>query len=271
VAIQGNTIVVGAPRQDLVGASSNDNRGAAYIFTRRGTVWTQEAKLTPSGFYRAPGDAFGTSVDISGDTVIVGVPHEGAPSTGTANAGVSYVYRLDCVPPYGTGAYSNVPDDITLIPNRIVCPGQNVTFSVLVTTSPGLIYQWRKNGVNIPGATSFSYRVNNASASDAGNYDVFVSNACGGEFSSPATLAVHSFSLNSSSQNFGASGSTGFVNVTSTGGCGWTAVSNAPWIRIDSGATGTGPGPSTLGFTVAANTGTTQRSSTWSKQTKDCR
>jgi hypothetical protein len=136
VAIQGNTIVVVAPHQDLIASSPNYNRGAVYIFTRNGTVWTQQTRLTPGGFFRAPGDEFGTSVGISGDSVIVGVPHEGAPSNGTANAGVSYVYRLDCVPPYGSGAYSNLPEDITLIPDRTVCPGRNVDFSVLVFTRP---------------------------------------------------------------------------------------------------------------------------------------
>jgi hypothetical protein len=39
-------------------------------------------------------------------------------------------------------------------------------------------------------------------------------------------------------------------------------VSNASWIRIDSGASGTGPGPSTAGFTVLANTGPSQRTGT---------
>jgi hypothetical protein len=82
VAIQGNTIVVGAPRKDFLVSIPNDDRGAAYVFTRSGTVWTQQTKLTPSSLYRGPGDEFGTSVDISGDTVIVSAPHEGAPSSG---------------------------------------------------------------------------------------------------------------------------------------------------------------------------------------------
>jgi hypothetical protein len=72
VAIEGNTIVVGAYAQD--GGSSNqaDNRGAAYIFTRSGTVWAQQTKINPSIGISAPNDEFGISVDISGNTVIVG-------------------------------------------------------------------------------------------------------------------------------------------------------------------------------------------------------
>jgi hypothetical protein len=43
------------------------------------------------------------------------------------------------------------------------------------------------------------------------------------------------------------------VTVTTTSGCAWTAGSNAPWLTITSGASGTGNG--TVGFAAAANTG----------------
>jgi hypothetical protein len=63
VVVSGDTIVVGAPGKDSV-------RGAAYIFVRSGTIWSQQAKLTPSD--AADNDRFGGSVAISGDTVVVG-------------------------------------------------------------------------------------------------------------------------------------------------------------------------------------------------------
>src|SRR5262249_43828958 len=56
-----------------------------------------------------------------------------------------------------------------------------------------------------------------------------------------------------SSQNFPANGGTGTVNVVATPGCGWTAVSNANFVTISSGSSGTGNG--VVGFTVAANGG----------------
>jgi FG-GAP repeat protein len=62
VAIDGNSIVVGAPH--------NNDKGTAYVFVRSGTTWTQEAKLNASD--RARDDHFGESVAISGDTVAVG-------------------------------------------------------------------------------------------------------------------------------------------------------------------------------------------------------
>ena len=77
VAISGDTIVVGAH-------GKLSDRGAAYVFTRTGAAWTQQAKLTATG--GQPGDFFGTSVALSGDTAVVG-----AHLVGNA-VGASYVF-----------------------------------------------------------------------------------------------------------------------------------------------------------------------------------
>ncbi len=54
-----------------------------------------------------------------------------------------------------------------------------------------------------------------------------------------------------SSNSYTTSGGTGNVAVTAGGGCTWTAASNAGWITITSGASGTGNG--TVNYSVAAN------------------
>src|SRR5437867_2733822 len=72
--------------------------------------------------------------------------------------------------------------------------------------------------------------------------------------------AVCSFALSSSSMNAVAAGGTGSTNVTAGTGCGWTAVSNATWITVTSGASGSGNG--TVNFSVAANTATAGRTGT---------
>lgn len=54
----------------IIGAQSADGDGAAYIFKRDGTTWTQQAKLLASD--GASNDTFGHSVLISGDYAIVG-------------------------------------------------------------------------------------------------------------------------------------------------------------------------------------------------------
>jgi hypothetical protein len=66
VALAGDTLVVGTRRDDDRGTNS----GSAYIFLRSGTTWTLQRKLTASD--GAVGDEFGSSVSISGETVVVG-------------------------------------------------------------------------------------------------------------------------------------------------------------------------------------------------------
>ncbi len=67
VAISGDTVVVGAFSDDV---GANSNQGSAYVFTRSGTTWSQQAQINSVG--GAAADAFGCSVAISGDTVVVG-------------------------------------------------------------------------------------------------------------------------------------------------------------------------------------------------------
>ena len=66
VSISGDTAVVGASGDDDSGTSS----GSVYVFVRSGTTWSQQAKLTASD--ATASGAFGESVAISGDTVVVG-------------------------------------------------------------------------------------------------------------------------------------------------------------------------------------------------------
>ena len=71
VAIDGDTVVVGAPLDDI---GANSNQGSAYVFVEPGGGWattsTYDAKLTASD--GAADDYFGWFVAISGDTVVVG-------------------------------------------------------------------------------------------------------------------------------------------------------------------------------------------------------
>ena len=66
-AISGDYAIVGAPRNGVVGFQS---RGAAYIYVRNGTTWTQQQKLIPSDGVTT--DQFGYSVAINGNTAAVG-------------------------------------------------------------------------------------------------------------------------------------------------------------------------------------------------------
>jgi hypothetical protein len=107
VAISGDTVVVGA-----FGESSNatgtegdqndnsaDDAGAAYVFTRSGSTWSQQAYLKASN--TETNDRFGNSVAITGDTVVVGANQESSNATGVdgdqsdnsaGSAGAAYVF-----------------------------------------------------------------------------------------------------------------------------------------------------------------------------------
>ena len=84
-AVDGNIAVVGAYGQDRGGSS---NVGAAYVFELNGGAVTQLAALTASDAGQA--DEFGYSVDISGDTIVIGA--RGVEDAGGADRGAAYVF-----------------------------------------------------------------------------------------------------------------------------------------------------------------------------------
>ena len=76
VAIDGDTAVVGA-------SGDTDARGAAYVFTRVSGAWTKQATLTASDGEAS--DFFGTSVALSGDTVVIGATGDGDNGSGSGS------------------------------------------------------------------------------------------------------------------------------------------------------------------------------------------
>ena len=108
VAIDGDTLVIGAPREDS-GARGVDgdqlsnaaaSSGAVYVFRRDGTAWVQEAYLKASN--SETGDLFGIDVAISGDLIAVGAESEDSASTAVngnqndnsaSGAGAVYLFR----------------------------------------------------------------------------------------------------------------------------------------------------------------------------------
>jgi hypothetical protein len=110
VALSGGTVVVGASgeRSNATGVNGNqsDNSamyaGAAYVFVRSGTTWSQQAYLKASNTVQSgEGDSFGAAVAVSGETVVVGAPNEDSSATGVngnqsddsdSSAGAAYVF-----------------------------------------------------------------------------------------------------------------------------------------------------------------------------------
>ena len=124
VSVDGDTVVIGALGEDSsatgVDGDQTDNStsraGAVYVFTRDGSGdWSQQAYIKASNAdggdtFNSPGDEFGFSVDVSGDTLVVGAPFEDSSATGVngneadnsaEDAGAAYVFIRS-----GTGAWS---------------------------------------------------------------------------------------------------------------------------------------------------------------------
>jgi sugar lactone lactonase YvrE len=67
----------------------------------------------------------------------------------------------------------------------------SASLSVKATGTAPISYQWRKNGINISGATDATYTINRASAADSSSYDVVVTNVGGSVTSNAATITVN--------------------------------------------------------------------------------
>ena len=72
-----------------------------------------------------------------------------------------------------------------------VTAGQTASFTVAASGTAPLIYQWKKSGANIPGATSGTYTIATTSLADSGaQYSVVVSNGVGTATSNKVSLTV---------------------------------------------------------------------------------
>ena len=78
--MEGDTLVVGVPERAM-------QRGAAYVFTRAGSIWSQRAELTHPG--AAEQDGFGAALALSGDTALIGVPGQ---TVAGKDCGAAYVF-----------------------------------------------------------------------------------------------------------------------------------------------------------------------------------
>lgn len=86
---------------------------------------------------------------------------------------------------------TNQPDNLTVMPNA------TANFSVEANGTNPLIYQWRKNSINLPnnpakyvGVTTANLQVLNVQELDEGNYDVVITNPVGAVTSNAAQLLV---------------------------------------------------------------------------------
>ncbi len=110
------------------------------------------------------------------------------------------------------GGSSVLPSIIQPPMSLTVTQEATAVFRVIVSGTPPLTYQWRFQGAPISGATATNYAVVSARLSDAGDYDVVVSDSAGSVTSPPATLRVL---VPSSITNSLLTGSTSIISFSS--------------------------------------------------------
>ncbi len=106
IAIDGNIAVVGDPGYEEI----YENGGAAYVLEYNGTNWNKIATLTASDPSIGGGDEFGSSVAISGNTIVVGAPSSG---DGGVASGAVYVYEMPA------GGWTDMTETQKLVPSDL--------------------------------------------------------------------------------------------------------------------------------------------------------
>ena len=151
-SLSGNTLVVGAPNQN--------SEGAAYVYTLNNSTWTFDTELSDPGV--TAGDAFGNSVAVSGNTIIIG-------AYGTnGKTGAAYVYHRST-----TGWHHQAT--LTASDQQV---GDDFGYSVALSGSAALVSSFGRN--NFAGAV-YLFRSSVGSwsqaqelvATDGASYDRF--------------------------------------------------------------------------------------------------
>ena len=168
-----STVLVGAAASFSVVASGStpltyqwrkSTDGTTYIDISGATSATYSiasAALTDTGYYRA---------------VVTN-----SAGSATSNAAILTVNQAPSISAQPVGATLNV--------------GAVLTLSVTATGTPAPTFQWKKNGANIPGATSSTYSIASVTGGDTANYAVVVTNSAGTVTSAIAAVAVLSPTL----------------------------------------------------------------------------
>jgi hypothetical protein len=157
------------------------------------------------------------------------------PATTTSDSGSTFTVAVSNTAGTATSAAATltvnpaqvVPTITTPPASQTVTAGQTATFTVVAAGTAPMVYQWRKNAVNIAGATSASYTTPATTTSDSGStFAVVVTNSAGTVTSGAATLTVNPASVpaiqvSSASLNFGndvvGTNSTQPLIITNTG------------------------------------------------------
>ncbi len=195
--------------------------------------------------------------------------------SGTGNGTVNYTVaantattsRMGTITVAGqtaTVTQAGVPCSFTASPTAATPGGNGGALSVTVTAQAGC--NWTAttatSWITITGGSSgsgngtvnYTVAVNPASTTRTGSLTV------AGQTVTVTQDAACAFTVSPLAPTPSAAGGAATLTVTSGAGCGWTAVSNATWITITSGSSGTANG--SVGYNVTANATSSSRTGT---------
>ncbi|HYC77026.1 MAG TPA: immunoglobulin domain-containing protein, partial [Planctomycetota bacterium] len=184
------------------GCGSATSAGATLTVNGVPTVTSQ-----PQPQSACPGGSASFTVVASGSTNYAYQWRKNGSNVGGATA-ATYVIPVvaagdaasyDCVITTTCGSTTSAAAALTLDGPPVVtthpasaapCAGQPAVFVAGATGAGPLGYQWRKDGVDVPGATASTLAFAATVGGDSGAYDCVVSNGCGATPTAAATLAV---------------------------------------------------------------------------------
>ncbi len=226
-----------SPAQANVGAGGG---GAPFaVDTAGGCKWSAAANAS---WLSVPAGAGGTG---NGTVQVTAAANNSAARSGTA----TIAGRTVTINQAGGCTYS-------LSPGSASAPAGGGPGSVGVTSAGGCTWTaasgvpWItiSSGASGNGGGTVQYTVDaNTGAARSGSLTI------AGQTFTVSQPSGCSYSITPTAQTVPGPGSSGSVNVTAPGSCGWTAASNVPWARVTAGASGTGNG--TVQYAADPNTG----------------
>ena len=152
-----------------------------------GTPCKHVARLTSDG---ALDLSFDTSDGPDGDVKSLAIQPDGRVVIGGAFSTVNGLARPGIARLNGNIEPGVPPNLVSQPQDREVARGMDVIFSVKVTGTIPLVYQWFRDGTAIAGASDSTLNLTNIQAADAGAYSVVVTNLAGSATGGPAALVV---------------------------------------------------------------------------------
>lgn len=211
-------------------------------FSRPGSAFAPDA-LTAGLYHFDDGPGAPVAADAA---TVAGAPTNGEVRYGGSPAGPAWSSDT----PFSSSSCSYV-----VSPTNVTAPATGATGLVSVTTASGCAWNSVSNaswvtissGASGSGNGNMNYVVAaNSSASPRSS-----SVAMAGSTVSFTQAAACVFAVSPVNQTLAAGGGITSLSVTAPGGCGWTAVSNASWLKVTSGGSGSGNG--TVSLTATPN------------------